>query len=306
MEVILPFSPPTSPVSVIPESHMRNIEEATAYDLQATGHYAPTHMLTHVMKDKSLSYSAGWPCNANGKLLLEDVWKTKERVGILLENRNKPISVRTECVIKLQDNDLQPVGDCIICYDQIRLFEQTPMACKHIMCYSCFFKMHEENERNLQKQLSSRQTVIDLDSLVDSADKCPLCKVLIGGPTSLTPWWEDHIEMIITGALGCMYNRYAYYMRRPEPSALQEMEFISACITVCEKKLKGRRQETLNIYEQMRLKAVADPYTYVPKFGKALLRFLLQHVMHPKWEKEAMDKAFWSYASSIGLENNNY
>lgn len=302
--MILPRSPPTSPVSVIPE---RN-DEATAYDLQATGHYAPTHMLTHVMKDKSLAYSAGWPCDANGKLLMEDAWKNKERVGILLENHSKPISVRTKCVIKLRDYELQPAGECIVCYDQVRLFEQTPMACKHIMCYSCFFSMHQENERLLQNQLLKveLENFGDLESLCNVADKCPLCKVLIGGPTDLKPWWEDHIEMIITGALGCMYNRYEFYMRRPEPSAIQEMKFISACIMLCQKQLKGRRQETLNIYEQMRLKAVADPYTYVPKFGKALLRFLLQHVMHPKWDKEAMEKAFWSYASSIGLENTNY
>lgn len=286
---------------------MRNEEEATAYDLQATGQHAPTHMLTHNMKDKSLAYSAGWPCDANGKLLLKDVWKNKDRVGILLENRKKPISVRTECVINLPENTLQPVGECIICYDQIRRFEKVPMACKHILCYSCFFKMHEENERNLQKELSSIQTVdIDSERTLNFADKCPLCKVLIGSPTDMKPWWEDYIEMIISRALGCMYNRYAYYLRLPEPSVFQEEEFISECIKLCDKKLIGLRQVALNILEEMRLSALANPYTYVPEFSNELLRFLLQHVRHQRWDKEAMDKAFWSFASSIGFENDNY
>ena len=306
MELILPSSLPTSPVSKISKSPMPNEEKATAYDLQASSQYAPTHMLTHNMKDKSLAYSAGWPCDANGKLLLKDAWKNKERVGILLENRKKPISVRKECVINLPDNELQPIGECIICYNQIRHFEKTRMVCKHILCYSCFFKMHEENERNLQKQLSSVQTVnIDPESTLTFADKCPLCKVLIG-PTDMKPWWEDYIEIIISRALGCMYNRYAYYMRRPEPSVFQEDEFISECIKLCDKKLKGYRQETLSILEQMRLKVVADPYTYISEFGKVLLCFLFQHVMHQRWNKEAMNKAFCSFASSIGFENDNY
>lgn len=112
--------------------------------------------------------------------------------------------------------------------------------------------------------------------------------------------------MIISRALGCMYNRYAYYLRRPEPSVFQENEFISVCIKLCDKKLKEHRQETLNILEQMRLKVVAYPYTYISEFVKALLCFLFQRVMHQRWNKEAMDKAFCSFASSIGFENDNY
>jgi hypothetical protein len=138
------------------------------------------------------------------------------------------------------------------------------------------------------------------------ADKCPLCKVLIGGPMDLKPWWEDHIEMIILGALGCIYNRYAFYMRNPEPSTTQEMGFIMQCTSLCNKELKGRRQDALDVYEKMRHKAVADPYTHVTTFAKALLKFLLQHVLHPHWNKDAMKKAFYSYASSIGMENDNY
>tara|TARA_B100000212_G_scaffold319896_1_gene277381 strand:- start:1137 stop:2114 length:978 start_codon:yes stop_codon:yes gene_type:complete len=277
-----------------------------AYSLKNSKHICPTHVITFLKSEQARKYvgCAGWllPCDK------------PDRTGILLESYDKPISVKTKYVEKLNFQDLQIADDCSICLQPTRNFEVYPIACNHTICVPCFNDMHEYNAKRFQafeKSAINRQVlVIDAEdeSLLAYADKCPMCKSLIGSP--LTQSWGEHwsmpAELLIMGALGKILERYFFYTKKGEPSMSDEAVFFDQCEKLLDANLlhyKSQftsRQAYIHALDKERKIYLDDP-PYEP-FFKNLLKFLWLSTMNSGgiFIEEEMRKANKAYAQTLG------
>ncbi|MAU01401.1 MAG: hypothetical protein CL608_30035 [Anaerolineaceae bacterium] len=277
-----------------------------AYSLKNSKHICPTHVITFLKSEGARKYvgCAGWliPCDK------------PDRTGILLETHDKPISVKTKYVEELKVQDLQIADDCSICLQPTRNFEVYPIACKHTVCVPCFNAMHEHNAKRFEafEKSTLKRGVLIIDgndeSLLNYADKCPVCKSIIGSP--MTQSWGEHwsmpAEILIMGALGKILERYFFHTKKGDPSMSDEAVFFDQCEKIFQTNITRfkckftTRQAYIQALDKEREIYVNDP-PYEP-FFKNLLKFLYLSTMNSDglFIEDEMCKANKAYAHTLG------
>ena len=146
------------------------------------------------------------------------------------------------------------------------------------------------------------------ESLLNYADKCPVCKSIIGSP--MTQSWGEHwsmpAEILIMGALGKILERYFFHTNKGDPSMSDEAVFFKQCEKIFQTNITRfkckftSRQAYIQALDKEREIYVNDP-PYEP-FFKNLLKFLYLSTMNSDglFIEEDMCKANKAYAHTLG------